>query len=176
MLTQRQRPAALLERELEACQPCWGVLLIIPDKKVLLREKREREERRQARGGGETWQQPSCFLAQASHRAQRPTRVCPRYKPSARWRKSTQRLPGEQTRPIALAAAPLSPFLHSPCSCPARNSAAISVPYFKQDFFFTLSLLCRLAPCQISKLIKRGMDWAYIFSFSSELLAEFLSC
>lgn len=38
MLTQRQRPAALLERELEACQPCSGVLLIIPDKKVLLCE------------------------------------------------------------------------------------------------------------------------------------------
>ena len=38
MLTQRQRPTMLLERELEACQPCSGVLLIIPDKKVLLHE------------------------------------------------------------------------------------------------------------------------------------------
>lgn len=54
MLTQRQRPAALLERELEACQLCSGVLLIIPDKKVLLcesvkesgsgREEEEEEE------------------------------------------------------------------------------------------------------------------------------------
>lgn len=39
MLTQQQRPAALLKRELEACQLCSGVLLIIPDKKVLLCER-----------------------------------------------------------------------------------------------------------------------------------------
>lgn len=54
MLTQQQRPAVLLERELEACQLCSGVLLIIPDKKVLLcksvkestsgREEEEEEE------------------------------------------------------------------------------------------------------------------------------------
>lgn len=98
----------------------------------------------------------------ASLQAHWPIRVCPLYKSHARWRKSTQRLPGEQTRPIALAAAPLS-FLCSPRSCPTRNSTACSAPYFKQDFFFTLSLLCQLAQCQISKLIKRGMDWAYIF-------------
>lgn len=36
MLAQRQRPAGLLERELEACQLCAGMLLIIPDKEVLL--------------------------------------------------------------------------------------------------------------------------------------------
>lgn len=52
MLTQRQRPAALWERELENCQPCSGVLLIIPDKKVLLRQS-VKESAGEGGGGGE---------------------------------------------------------------------------------------------------------------------------
>lgn len=62
-----------------------------------------------------SWQQSACFLPQALFWAHWPVKVCPLYKSSARWRKSTQRLPGEQTRPIARAAAPLS-FLRSPRS------------------------------------------------------------
>lgn len=58
-----------------------------------------------------SWQHSACFLPPALFRAHWPRRVCPLYKSSARWRKSTQRLPGEQTRPIA----PLS-FLSSPRS------------------------------------------------------------
>lgn len=115
MLTQRQRPAALLERELEACQLCSGVLLIIPDKKVLLRESVK-----ESRSGREEEEEgklaaaclllgPSLALSPLAHEG------LPLYKSSARWRKSTQRFPGEQTRPIALAAAPLA-FLRSPRS------------------------------------------------------------
>lgn len=62
-----------------------------------------------------SWQHSAFLLPPALFRAHWPVRVCPLYKSSARWRKGTQRLPGEQTRPIARAAAPLS-FLRSPRS------------------------------------------------------------
>lgn len=55
--------------------------------------------------------------------------------------------------------------LPSPSSTPpARHSTARSLLYLKQDLVFTFSLLCRFTQFQTSKLIKRGMDWAYIFS------------
>lgn len=52
----------------------------------------------------------------------------------------------------------LSPSSASPVLFPACCSTANSLPYFRQDLLFSLSLLCRLALCQISELIKRGTD------------------
>lgn len=100
------------------------------------------DERRRRRG---SCQQPTCFLAQASLLAHWPIRVCPLYKSSARWRKSTQRPPGEQTRPIALAAAPLS-FLCSPRSRPAHHSTASSCRILNKTF----SLLCLFCVSSLS--------------------------
>lgn len=113
------------------------------------------DERRRRRG---SWQQPACFLAQALLWAHWPMRVCPYINPVHVGGKAHRGFQENKQGQLLLLQ------LLSPSSAPpARRSTASSPPYFKQDFFFTLSLLCHLAQCQISKLIKRGTDWAYVF-------------
>lgn len=170
MLTQQQHPAGLLERELESCQLSTGMLLIIPDKEGPAVPECEREHGWTR--GGEAGSTLPASCPQPCSELTGPEGFAPYINPVHVGGKAHRGFQESKQGQLLWLGQLSSPSSTSPTRC----SIACSLLYLKQDLVFTFSLLCRFTQLQISKLIKRGMDWAYIFFFSRELLAEFLSC
>lgn len=129
---------------------------------VRVRKREWADERRRRRG---SWQQPACFLAQASLWAHWPARVCPLYKIQCTLKEKHTEASRRANKANCSCCFPLLPLL--PPLSPHSTIPQLAPCSILNKTFFTLSFLCQLACCQISKLIKRGTDWAYTFPLVS---------